>query len=115
MKPEIKSAKVVSNKVLKSVWKLISDMPLPDIYAYTLTDRAFISTMTSLQETTGVIDNRVEEYGVNFDNKLIEALSFEFKGHMIILVKESVPLVSALEHELRHVVKWKHADEHGDP
>jgi len=112
MKPEIKSAKVISNKVLCSAWKKVSDKPLPEIYAYSLTDKAFISTVKLLQKNKAVTDTRVQEYGVDFENKLIEACTFEFEGHMIILIKESVPLDDALEHELEHVAKWKHEDSH---
>ena len=112
MNPEIKSVKTVSNKTLKSVWKKISDSPLPDVLAYTMTDKAFRSNLKLLQKSDGVIDTRVKEYGVDFNNKFIEACTFEFEGHLVIFVKESVPLVDALEHELRHVAKWKHLDVH---
>lgn len=115
MNPEIKSVKTVSNKTLKSVWKKISDSPLPDVLAYTMTDKAFRSNLKLLQKSDGVIDTRVKEYGVDFNNKFIEACTFEFEGHLVIFVKESVPLVDALEHELRHVAKWKHLDVHTKP
>jgi uncharacterized protein YjaZ len=49
---------------------------------------------------------------VDFNNKLIEACTFEFEGHLIVFVRESVPLVNALEHELKHVAEWKHLDVH---
>lgn len=53
-----------------------------------------------------VIDTRVKEYGVKIDNKFIEACTFRFKEHFIIFVRQTVPLVNALEHELRHVASW---------
>jgi len=114
MIPEVKSAKVIPNRVLKRVWKTVSNKPLPEIYAYSLTDEAFLSTVKLLQKKKGVTDTRLEEYGVDFDNRLIDACTFEFEGHMIVFVKESVPLVDVLEHELRHVAKWKHEDTHDD-
>lgn len=76
---EIQSAKIISNKLLGSVWKRISDKPLPDVYAYTLADNVFRSTLESLQKHDGVTDTRVKEYGVNFDNTFIEACTFEYK------------------------------------
>lgn len=112
MNPEIKSVKNVSNKILRSVWKRISDKPLPDVLAYTLNDKTFISNLKLLQKNGGVIDTKVKEYGVDFNNEFIEACTFEFEGHLIVFVRESVPLADALEHELRHVAKWKHLDVH---
>jgi hypothetical protein len=112
MNPEIKSVRTVSNKVLRSVWKSISDKPLPDVSAYTLTDKVFISNLKLLQKNRDVIDTRVKEYGMDFNNEFIEACTFEFEGHLIVFVRESVPLVAALEHELKHVAKWKHLDMH---
>jgi hypothetical protein len=103
MIPEIQSAKSIPTKLLSSVWKRISDKPFPDVYAFTLKDNEFLSMLDLFQKQTGVIDTRVNEYGVDFPDKFIEACSFEFKGHMVILVKQTVPLVDALEHELRHV------------
>ena len=112
MKPELKGAKVISDRVLKSVWKKVSGKPLPDVLAYSLRDKEFLSTVKLLQSNKGVIDTRVKEYGVDFDNRLIEACTFEFEGHLIILVKQSVPLADTLEHELKHVAKLKHMDVH---
>jgi len=106
MLPEIHSAKSVSTKTLRDVWKKISDKPFPDVFAFTLDDDEFLSDLKLLQENTKVIDTRIEEYGVDFSNKLIEACTFEFNGHMIIFVRDTVPLVAALEHELRHVESW---------
>ena len=79
--PEIQSAKNISKKLLRSVWKKISDKPFPDVYAFTLEDSEFLSTLDLLQKQKRVIDTRVKEYGVDFDNKFIEACTFEFKGH----------------------------------
>jgi hypothetical protein len=107
MSSKIKSAKSVSDKTLLNVWEQISDKPLPDIYAYVLEDKAFLSTVESLQKHKGVVDTRVKEYGADFDNRLIEACTFEFKGHLIILVKKSANLADSLEHELRHAINWQ--------
>ena len=106
MIPTIHSAKSVSTKTLRSVWKKISDKPFPDVFAFTLDDDEFLSDLRLLQKTAGVIDTKVEEYGVDFSNKYIEACTFEFEGHMIIFVREKVPLIDALEHELKHVESW---------
>ncbi len=114
MNPKIKSVKTISNKILGNVWKRISDKPLPDVLAYTLTDKAFISNIKLLQKNGGEIDTRFKEYGTDFNVEFIEACTFEFEGHLIVFVRESVPLVNALEHELKHVAKWKHLDMHGD-
>ena len=114
MIPDTKSAKVIPNKVLKTVWKKVSKKPFPEINAYSLTDKAFLLAVKLLQKKNGVTDTRVEEYGVDFDNRLIDACTFEFEGHMIVFVKESAPLQDTLEHELRHVAKWKHEDTHDD-
>ena len=110
MNPKIKSVKTISNKILGSVWKRISDKPLPDVLAYTLTDKAFISNIKLLQKNGAVIDTRFKEYGRDFNNEFIEACTFEFEGHLIVFVRESVPLIDALEHELMHVANWKHLD-----
>jgi hypothetical protein len=105
--PELPSAKAVSTRLVRSVWKKISDKPLPDVYAYTLEDEFFFSILKQVQSNKGVIDTRIKEYGVKVDNLFIEAFTFEFKGHLIIFVKKSANLASSLEHELRHVDNWK--------
>ncbi len=104
--PDLPSAKAVSTKRLRSVWKRISDKPLPDVYAFTLEEKEFLSNLELLQKNKGIIDTRVSEYGLKVPNQFIEACTFEFKGHLIIFVKQTVPLVDALEHELRHVASW---------
>jgi hypothetical protein len=104
--PETQSAKSVSNKILRSVWGKISDKPFPDVYAFTLEENEFLSTLGLLQKQNKVIDTRVKEYGIKVDNKFIEAYTFRFKGHFVIFVKQTVPLVNALEHELEHVASW---------
>ena len=101
--PESFSAKSVSNGLLRSVWKKISDKPFPDVYAYTLEKSEFLSNLALLQKQNKVIDTRVKEYGVKIDNEFIEACTFKFKGPFIIFVEQTVPLVNALEHELRHI------------
>ena len=102
---ETQSAKSVSKKLLRSVWERISDKPFPDVYAFTLEDSEFLSTLALLQKQNWVIDTRVKEYGVKFD-KFIEAYTFKLKGYFVIFVKQTVPLVDVLEHELRHVASW---------
>jgi hypothetical protein len=59
------------------------------VLVYTLTDKVFISNLKLLQKNKGVIDARVKEYGMNFNNEFIEAFTFEFEGHLIIFVRES--------------------------
>jgi hypothetical protein len=103
---EIHSAKSVSKKLLRSVWNRISDKPFPDVYAFTLGEKEFLSNLELVQKNKRIMDTRVSEYGLRVPNQFIEALTFEFKGHLIIFVKQSVPLVDALEHELRHVASW---------
>jgi len=103
---EVHSAKSVPKRLLRSVWKSISDKPLPDVYAFTLEEKEFLSNLELVQKNKRIIDTRVLEYGVRVPNQFIEALTFEFKGHLIIFVKQTVPLVKALEHELRHVASW---------
>jgi len=56
-----------------------------------------------LKKNPFVIDTRVEEYGLDFDNKFIEACTFVFQEKYIILVKQSADLVDSLEHELQHI------------
>ena len=104
--PETQSAKSISQKLLRSVWERISDKSFPDVYAFTLEDNEFLSILDLLQKQNRVIDTRVKEYGVKIDNKFIEACTFKFKGHFVIFVKQTVPLVDALGHELRHVASW---------
>jgi hypothetical protein len=101
--PEINSAKSIPTRRLKNVWKRISDKPLPDVYAFILEDKEFLSTLNLLRKQSGVEDTIVKEYGVDFPNKFIEACTFEFRGHWIVLVKQSVSLNDSLEHELRHI------------
>jgi hypothetical protein len=49
-----------------------------------------------------VEDTRVKEYGVDFDNRFIEAFSFKVRGYFLIVIRKSVSLEASLEHELRH-------------
>ena len=104
---EIHSAKSVPKELLRSVWKRISDKPLPDVYAFTLEEKEFLSNLELLQKSKWIIDTRVSEYGLKVPNEFIEACTFEFKGRLVIFVKQTVPLVDALEHELRHVASWR--------
>jgi len=69
--PESQTAKSISTKLLRSVWDKISDKPFPDVYAYTLEDSEFLSTLTLLQKQERVIDTRVKEYGAKIDNKCL--------------------------------------------
>jgi hypothetical protein len=59
----------------KSVEK-ISEKPLPEVYAYTLNNKDFDYLLNLVQKMRGVKDTRVREYGVDFDNRFIEACSF---------------------------------------
>ena len=112
MIPEIKLVKVIPKKALKTVWKKVSDKPLPDVSAFRLKDEKFLETVNLIRKNKGVTDTRVKEYGRDFDDRFIEACTFEFEGHLIIFVKESASLVESLEHELEHVATWKHEDLH---
>ena len=51
--PELPSAKAVSTKRLRSVWKRISDKPLPDVYAFTLEENEFLSNFELVAEEQG--------------------------------------------------------------
>ena len=101
--PELPSAKPVSTRTVRSVWKKISDKPFPDVYAFIVDDKDFFFLLERVQENPGMKDTRVKEYGVNFDNRFIEAFSFKVKGHFLIVIKKSVSLNASLEHELRHL------------
>jgi hypothetical protein len=102
--PGLPSARAVSTRTLKSVWKKLSDKPLPEAYAFTLNSRDFLFILEQIQKTPGVKDTRIKEYGVDFDNSFIEACSFEFEDHWLILVKQSASLRDSLEHELKHIL-----------
>jgi len=56
-----------------------------------------------VQANPGVEDTRVREYGVDFDNRFIEAFSFKVEGYFLIVIRKSVSLETSLEHELRHL------------
>jgi len=101
--PELPSAKPVSIRTVRSVWKKISEKPLPDVYAFTVNDNDFFFLLERVQKNPSVKDTRIKEYGLDFDNKFIEAFSFKAKGHFLILIKQSAPFASSLEHELRHL------------
>ena len=101
--PGLPSAKPVSTRTVKSVWKKISEKPFPDVYAFTVNDNDFFFLLERVQKNPGVKDTRVKEYGLFFDNKFIEAFSFKVEGHFLILIKQSAPFASSLEHELRHL------------
>jgi hypothetical protein len=101
--PELPSAKPVSTRTVRSVWKKISEKPFPDVYAFTVNDHDFFFLLERVQKNPGVKDTRVKEYGLFFDDKFIEAFSFKVKGHSLILIKQSAPFASSLEHELRHL------------
>jgi hypothetical protein len=56
-----------------------------------------------VQENLDVVDTTVKEYGVDFNNRFIEAFSFKVKGYFLIVIRKSVPFEASLEHELRHL------------
>lgn len=101
--PELPSIKSISEKELANIWKTISDKPLPEAHAFTLDEKDFDYMLNVVQKNPGVKDSRVREYGVDFDNSLIEAFSFKANDYFVILIKQSVPLKDSLEHELKHI------------
>jgi hypothetical protein len=107
--PGVPSAKSVSNKRLTSIWKNISDKPLPEMHAFTLDDKDFFFLLDMIQKTPSVQDTRIKEYGIDFDNKYVEAYSFKVKNYFVILVKQTAPLVASLEHELKHILTADHS------
>lgn len=103
--PELPSIKSIPEEVLANLWRKISDKPLPEVYAFTLNSKDFGYMLNLVQKNPGVEDSRVREYGVDFDNRFIEAYSFRVnEGYFVVLVKQSVPLQESLEHELRHIL-----------
>jgi hypothetical protein len=114
MIPDVKDVKIIPRRNLKAVWNKISDKPLPDILAYVLPDDKFLETVNLINQNKKVTDTRIKEYGLDFDNKYIEACTFEFEGQMIVFVKKSANLGESLYHELKHVSTWKHEDKHPD-
>ena len=101
--PELPSIKSISEKELANIWKTISDKPLPEAHAFTLDEKDFDYMLNVVQKNPGVKDSRVREYGVDFDNSLIEAFSFKANDYFVILIKQSAPLKDSLEHELKHI------------
>ena len=100
--PQLPSTDPVSDRILISVWKKISDKPIPEVYAFTFDDRDFLRMVNLLQTTPSMIS--IEgKYGLGFDNKNVEARTFQFKGTFIILIKQYAPLNDCLEHELRQI------------
>ncbi len=63
----------------------------------------FFFLLKRVQENLGVEDTRIKEYGVDFDNRFIEAFSSMVKGYFLIVIRKSVPFEASLEHELRHL------------
>jgi hypothetical protein len=100
--PELPSAEAVSSRIVRRVWKKISDKSFPEVYAFIVDDNDFFFLLERVQENPSVGDTRVKEYGVDFDNKYIEAFSFKVKGYFLIVIRKSVPLEASLEHELKH-------------
>jgi hypothetical protein len=103
--PKLTSARTVSTKLLKGVWKKISDKPFPSIYAYTFDEKDFEHMLKLLQKNPSVIDTTVKEYGVDFNDKYIEACTFVFEEAFIILIKQSADLMESLKHEFVHISK----------
>ena len=102
--PEFPSIKSVSEKVLANIWVTISDKPLPETQAFTLDDKDFAYLLNLVQKNPGVVDTRIREYGVDFDNSFIEAFSFKVEDCFVVFVKQSAPLRSCLVHELKHIL-----------
>ena len=100
--PQFPSTDPVSDRILISVWKKISDKPIPEIYAFTFDDRDFLRMVNLLQTTPGMIST-IEEDRLGFDIKNVEARTFQFKKTFIILVKQDAPLRDCLERELRQI------------
>ncbi len=105
--PELTSARTVSTKLLKSVWKETTNKPFPTMYAYTFDEKDFVHMLKLLQRNPSVVDTRVKEYGVDFNDKYIEACTFVFEEAFIILVKQSADLIESLNHELKHISQGK--------
>jgi hypothetical protein len=74
----------------------------PEVYAFGVYDDDYFFLLERVQENLGVKDTRVKEYGVNFDNKFIEAFFFKVRAYFVIVIRKSVPLEVSLEHELKH-------------
>jgi hypothetical protein len=102
--PELPSAKAVSPKTVRSIWKKISEKPLPDVYAFTVDEKDFFFLLEIVQKNPSMKDTRIKEYGVDFDNQFIEAFSFKVEGHFLIIIKKTVSLNASLKHELRHII-----------
>jgi hypothetical protein len=100
-------AKPVSEKLLLTFWRRVSDKSLPDVYAFTFEDANFYFGRGLSAKKQRRYRHPTKEYGVDFDDGFVDACTFEFKGHLIVFVKESAPLEECLEHEFRHVKDWK--------
>ena len=102
--PELPSAKCISTKYLRNAWKKLSNKPLPDLIAITVNDYDFTYFLDIMQRNPGVKDTQLNEYGVKFDNKYIEACSFKVNNQFFMVVKQSAPLAECVEHELHHII-----------
>ena len=102
--PDLPSAKIISPKCLRRVWDKLSDRPLPDLVALTLNDADFFYFLGIVQKNPGVDDTRFREYGVNFDNKCVDAFSFKAGNIFLIVVRQSASLDNCIDHELRHIL-----------
>ena len=63
----------------------------------------FFFLLKRVQENLDVVDTRVKEYDVDFNNRFIEAFSFKVKGYFLIFIRKAVPFEASLEHELSHL------------
>ncbi len=95
-------AKPIPNTTLKTVWKQISDNPLPNVFAFRFPDCIFSGVLEKILSNKGVVDRWISEYRES-GNGDIEACTFELKGRLVILIKESAMLADCLEHELQYV------------
>ena len=82
--PEFPSIKSFPKKMLANIWVTISDKPLPETQAFTPDNKDFAYLLNLVQKNPGVVDYRVREYGVDFDNLFIEAFSFKVEDCFVV-------------------------------
>lgn len=90
--PELPSAKCISTKYLRNAWKKLSNKPLPNLIAITVNNHDFTHFLDIKQNIPDVKDTQLKEYGINFNNKYIEACSFKVNNQFFAVVKQSAPI-----------------------